>query len=381
MKTRKLLYGFLALGVLLTLTFCLINANSRVKLADYVVANCQYEDKFHPILNVASGADLNGRKLDKSEFIELIDYAAPACDLLWKRDFYRAEKEAALQCCTWAKGQSKTQIEAVLGQTTKRITSEDRPSLRQTTEIWGYNFGGNTIKMELVFEGNKCIDSMLNNHKDYFPYRPRESLKYHPILKVFPGQGLHQSKLDSRVYFKLKNYSTNNSSSWFSEFTEAERQAALAFCKTVLGYSKQDVIRLVGIPRFKGGAVPGWSCCLPGTDTWLYSMGATSVKVRLVFEEDKCIVAETYDEKDDEKYTRWRKESLGSFAVGKTFQEIIAHEGAPLGVTDQNNSGDGNVSPWGNETKLLYPLFPSEFVALVFKDGVCVKAQIDAIAH
>ncbi len=229
MKTRKLLYGLLVLGVLASFCLFLINANSRVKLADYVVANCQYEDKFHPILNVASGADLNGRKLDKSEFIELIDYAAPACDLLWKRDFYRAEKEAALQCCTWAKGQTKTQIETVLGQTTKRITSEDRPSLRQTTEIWGYNFGGNTIKIELVFEGNNCIDSMLSNHKDYFPYRPRESLKYHPILKVFPGQGLSQSKLDSRVYFKLKNYSTVCSHTWSNEFREAERQAALAF--------------------------------------------------------------------------------------------------------------------------------------------------------
>jgi hypothetical protein len=380
MKTRKLLYGFLVLGVLLSFCLSLINANSRVKLADYVVANCPYEDKFHPILNVAPGLGLNGRKLDKSEFIELIDYAAPACDLLWKRDFYGAEKEAALQCCTWAKGQSKTQIEAVLGQTTKRITSEDRPSLRQTTEIWGYNFGGNTIKMELVFEGNKCIDSMLSDHKDYFPYQPRESLKYHPILKVFPGQGLSQSKLDSRVYFKLKNYSINGSSSWFSEFIKAERQAALAFCNTVLGCSKQDVIRLVGIPRFKGGAVPGWSCCRPGTDTWLYSMGATSVNVRLVFEKNECIVAETYDEKDDNKYIRWREESLRSFAVGKTFQEIIAHEGAPFFVADRNTSGDGNVSPWGNETKLLYPHFPSAFVALVFEDGVCVRVQNDAIA-
>ncbi len=110
-------------------------------------------------------------------------------------------------------------------------------------------------------------------------------------------------------------------------------------------------------------------------------MGATSVKVRLIFEKDKCRQAESYSEKEDEKYTSWRIESLGSFAVGKTFQEIIAHEGAPLEVNDQNTSGDGNVPPWGNETKLLYPLFPSAFVALVFKDGVCVKAQNDAVAH
>ncbi len=341
--------------------------------AQYIFEHCSYKDQTHPILNVKAGDGLGKRALTKSDFSELSHYSPPVCNVIWSRDFNRAEREAALQCCKSLIGSKMNEIEHMLGQAPYRVGHQDLAEITLGRVLWMYKFGGNQIPLKLTFSGDQCISASVANWEKEFEDRifPKDvpDVKYHPLLKVLPNQKLQKGKLENRIYRKLKNYRTIGfHAAWERGFGQVEVEASERFCATAIGKNEQDIFNLAGAPLYKGHNIPGWLCAKTGNDIWLYRFGGTNVRVRAIFKNHKCIICEIYDDADDFNFSRWREKEIMEFAPGKTIQQIITREGIPDGALEGH--------PF-----VEYLTDSSSFVDLYFKHGRCEKAVPGAYAH
>jgi hypothetical protein len=358
-------------------------ASSQLNLkkpGQYITAKCQFEDKIHPILGTMAKSGLKSGPINRSVFIELINYRPPACSQIWRRDFYKVEMDTAAKCCSTAKGMTKTQVETLLGQPAVIANTQMLDESVIPRELWLYRFGGNNIPLGLTFERNKCVQAVTCDKikavqmrlSRYYPIAPA----IHPILKILPGPTASLRSFEMPVFRKLKDgFVLADVDNWRKLYGTAEKEAAKQFCKKVAGRSKADVITLVGQPFYKGGSVHGWSCAKPNQDIWLYTFGRTNVLVRLIFDTDKCIKSELYAQPDDLIYQRWRENELATFSIGKTIKEIIDHEGIPTGATDESQgSAVGDSS-------MYFASAPSSGVIILLVGGKCTKTQLSQISQ
>lgn len=366
------------------------NSSAHQSVNQYVKANCAYADLVHPILGVKAKDGLNGRVLDKQIFIELLVFDPPNGNVIWWRDFFKAESEAAIQCCAAVKGMQRDKLSYLLGQPYRIANHENFSQMPINEETWMYEFGGNKIPIELSLKNSCCTLARIHDWRVYAEQNhiPRvfweSPVQYHPILKIGPNQEMPNQGIEPSVFRKLKNSTVIGShSDWERSYRKVEKQAARRFCELVLGMSEKEITNLVGQPGFKGENIPCWKCSQPGESIWLYAFGGSDVNVRLVMRQNKCRLAEMYGWEDEISYTAWRQEELKKFAIGKTMEEIIAKEGPPF-VYEDASSDAPELRPsqhFDAQSPIVYFVSPSIETTLYFQNGRCVSAANGGIAH
>lgn len=349
-------------------------------LEDCVRIHCLLPDAVHPILNVKSGQGLNGKSLQPTMFAELTNYCAPECLIIWKRDFLRAESEAAHDCCKYSIGKSTKQLSTLLGRPLDIKTSSNFLEQLLNQESWIYQFGGNKLPLKFTIINKHCIWASIDYSEKFGPLgneRPDEVRRKlpHPILNVYVGQPLPNLKLDPKLYRKLNSPHIDAICTNLDNFKRAETQAAESFCKFAVGLSEKDAQFYFGRPKFKGAVVPGWTCCKTGRTIWLYYLGASQIPVRLFFQKNQCTAGELFDLAEDTTFVRWRLEEIATFSKGKSIEQIIAHEGIPDEVMDEASSQGSKSSI------IVYRATPGLRVNLGFKNGICTEAESCMIMH
>lgn len=392
MKLAKIKFPLVLITIGLVMASCtnLTGMGVDQTLIQYVRKNGVYEDVVHPILGVKAKHGLDGLILDQKIFIELLNFNPPNGNVIWKRDFYTAENEAAIQCCAAVKGMQKDKLSYTLGQPKHIASHENFSQLPINEEIWMYEFGGNKIPLELRLKKDICtsariFDWTVNVKQNHIPLAFWDSpVQYHPILKVRPNQDIADQNISPSVFRKLKNSSyVGSSCNWERDYRKVEKQVAKRFCERVVGLSEDEIIELVGQPRFKATTIPDWKCSKSGEAIWLYLFGGTNVKVRLFINNKKCRMAELYGFADEIIYIAWRQKEIRDFAIGKTMEQIIEKEGLPFVFESDGADPQETVSTSNSEEKnpMVYFVSPSLETSLYFKNGYCERSSDGAIAH
>ncbi len=133
-----------------------------------------YDLPIHPILKSKAGKGLNGKKLHPSVFKKLKNLTEYEMASRWRRDFQKAESEAAEQFCLSTKGLSKRDVVALIGQPSVKGRNECWQKSQVDEEVWLYTLGGTEVPVRLFFKQNRCVRSEFYggwNYHEFFKWR------------------------------------------------------------------------------------------------------------------------------------------------------------------------------------------------------------------
>ncbi len=183
--------------------------------------------------------------------------------------------------------------------------------------------GPNTPTMAFFANGQRAPQMLLTKQTE-------TELAPHQVIKVEPDQSALDKPLNGEAFRELINMTVPDDKrmAWGKGLCQMEGEAAAQLCTRVKDMKNTEVVKLIGPPAFKSGSALCHRAA-PDEDNWLYFFGGTPYLVRLNFQHGICRVATNIRYDMDLLYNWWRADELQSFAVGKTVDQIIAHEGPP----------------------------------------------------